>query len=324
MLWSLSVKGYKPSFSLKLMEKLMTRSQHGGVLAVAAFVIWGLFPLYFKLVSHISALEILANRIVWAAVCLFFLLFIVKRWQDVIAIVSDRNKISYLVISALLIVTNWGVYIWSVNTNNIIEASLGYYINPLVNIILGFVLLKEKLRQLQWLAVLLAVIGVTIQLATFGKVPWIALALAFSFGLYGFVHKNINVGSVPSLFIETVVLLPVALIFLGFLASKNAGPVAWPLNDWLILMLAGPVTIIPLLLFTGAAKRINYSTLGFLQYIAPSILFLLALFVYGEPFSLSKLVTFIFIWCALFLLAIDMLKDQRLKRRYKRMAIETP
>jgi len=302
----------------------MTRSQHGGVLAVAAFVIWGLFPLYFKLVSHISALEILSNRIVWAAVCLFLLLFILKQWQDVIAIVSDRKKITYLIISALLIVTNWGVYIWSINTNNIIEASLGYYINPLVNILLGFVLLKEKLRQLQWLAVLLAVVGVTIQLLTFGKVPWIALALAFSFGLYGFVHKNINVGSVPSLFIETVVLLPLALIFLGFLDYKNTGPVIWPLNDWLLLMLAGPVTIIPLLLFTGAAKRLNYSTLGFLQYIAPSILFLLALFLYGEPFSLSKLVTFIFIWGALFLLTIDMLKDQRSKRRYKRIALETP
>ncbi len=302
----------------------MTRSQHGGVLAIAAFVIWGLFPLYFKLVSHISALEILSNRIVWAAVCLFVLLFILKRWQDVIAIISDRKKIGYLIISALLIVTNWGVYIWSVNTNNIIEASLGYYINPLVNILLGFALLKEKLRSLQWLAVLLAVVGVSIQLITFGKIPWIALLLAFSFGLYGFVHKNINVGSVPSLSIETAILLPIALVFLSFLSSNNTGPVVWSLNDWLILMLAGPVTIIPLLLFTGAAKRLNYSTLGFLQYIAPSILFLLALFLYDESFSLSKLITFIFIWSALFLLTIDMLKDQRSKRRYKKIALETP
>lgn len=295
----------------------MTRSQQGGLLAVSAFIIWGLFPLYFKLISHIAALEILSNRIIWAAICLFFLLFILKRWHDVLAIFRNPQQIMYLVISTLLIVTNWGVYIWSVNSNNIIEASLGYYINPLFNIVLGYVLLKEKLRSLQWFAVFLAAIGVSIQLVTYGEVPWIALTLAVTFGLYGFVHKKVNVGSVPSLFIETIILLPIAFIFLSFLASKNTGPVIWSDNDWLLLMIAGPVTIIPLLLFTGAAKRLNYSTLGFLQYISPSILFLLALFLYDEPFSVAKLITFIFIWFALFLLTIDMLKNQRLKRRHK-------
>ncbi len=299
----------------------MTRSQQGGLLAASAFILWGLFPLYFKLISHISALEILSNRIIWAAIGLFFLLFIVKRWHDVLAIIRNPKQIMYLMISTLLIVTNWGVYIWSVNSNNIIEASLGYYINPLFNILLGYFLLKEKLRSLQWFAVCLAAIGVSIQLITFGEVPWIAFTLAISFGLYGFVHKKINVGSVPSLFIETIILLPIAIIFLSFLASKNTGPVLWSLNDGLLLMIAGPVTIIPLLLFTGAAKRINYSTLGFLQYISPSLLFLLALFLYDEPFSFSKLITFIFIWFALLLLTIDMLKDQRLKRKNKKQQV---
>jgi chloramphenicol-sensitive protein RarD len=149
-------------------------------------------------------------------------------------------------------------------------------------------------------------------------VPWIAFTLAISFGLYGFVHKKINVGSVPSLFIETIILLPIAIIFLSFLASKNTGPVLWSVNDGLLLMIAGPVTIIPLLLFTGAAKRINYSTLGFLQYISPSLLFLLAIFLYDEPFSFAKLISFIFIWFELLLLTIDMLKDQRLKRKNKK------
>lgn len=296
----------------------MTRSQQGGLLAASAFILWGLFPLYFKLISHISALEILSNRIIWAAIGLFFLLFIVKRWHDVLAIIRNPKQIMYLMFSTLLIVTNWGVYIWSVNSNNIIEASLGYYINPLFNILLGYFLLKEKLRSLQWFAVCLAAIGVSIQLVTYGEVPWIAFTLAISFGLYGFVHKKINVGSVPSLFIETIILLPIAIIFLSFLASKNTGPVLWSVNDGLLLMIAGPVTIIPLLLFTGAAKRINYSTLGFLQYISPSLLFLLALFLYDEPFSFSKLITFIFIWFALLLLTIDMLKDQRLKRKNKK------
>ena len=296
----------------------MTRSQQGGLLAASAFILWGLFPLYFKLISHISALEILSNRIIWAAIGLFFLLFIVKRWHDVLAIIRNPKQIMYLMFSTLLIVTNWGVYIWSVNSNNIIEASLGYYINPLFNILLGYFLLKEKLRSLQWFAVCLAAIGVSIQLVTYGEVPWIAFTLAISFGLYGFVHKKINVGSVPSLFIETIILLPIAIIFLSFLASKNTGPVLWSVNDGLLLMIAGPVTIIPLLLFTGAAKRINYSTLGFLQYISPSLLFLLALFLYDEPFSFAKLITFIFIWFALLLLTIDMLKDQRLKRKNKK------
>jgi chloramphenicol-sensitive protein RarD len=296
----------------------MTRSQQGGLLAASAFILWGLFPLYFKLISHISALEILSNRIIWAAVGLFFLLFIVKRWHDVLAIIRNPKQIMYLMFSTLLIVTNWGVYIWSVNSNNIIEASLGYYINPLFNILLGYFLLKEKLRSLQWFAVCLAAIGVSIQLVTYGEVPWIAFTLAISFGLYGFVHKKINVGSVPSLFIETIILLPIAIIFLSFLASKNTGPVLWSVNDGLLLMIAGPVTIIPLLLFTGAAKRINYSTLGFLQYISPSLLFLLALFLYDEPFSFAKLITFIFIWFALLLLTIDMLKDQKLKRKNKK------
>jgi chloramphenicol-sensitive protein RarD len=296
----------------------MTRPQQGSLLAVSAFIIWGLFPLYFKLISHIAALEILSNRIIWAAICLFFLLFILKRWHDVLAIIRNPQQIIYLMISTLLIVTNWGVYIWAVNSNNIIEASLGYYINPLFNIVLGYVLLKEKLRGLQWFAVFLAAVGVAIQLVTYGEVPWIALTLALSFGLYGFVHKKVNVGSVPSLFIETIILLPVAFIFLGLLSSSNTGPVLWTLNDWLLLMIAGPVTIIPLLLFTGAAKRINYSTLGFLQYIAPSILFVLALFLYDEPFSVAKFITFILIWSALLLLTIDMLKHQRLKQRHKK------
>jgi chloramphenicol-sensitive protein RarD len=296
----------------------MTRSQHGALLAVSAFMIWGSFPLYFKLISHISALEILSSRIIWAAICVFFLLFIVKRWHEVLTIFRTPQQLIYLMFSTLLIGTNWGVYIWSVNSNNLFEASLGYYINPLFNVVLGYVLLKEKMRSLQWFAVFLAAVGVAIQLLTYGEVPWIALTLAVSFGLYGFMHKKVNVGSVPALFIETIFLVPIAFIFLSFLVSQNTGPVLWSSHDWMLLVIAGPVTIIPLLLFTGATKRINYSTLGFLQYLTPTIVFLLALFLYDEPFSVAKLMTFIFIWSALLLLTIDMLQDQRLKRKYKK------
>jgi chloramphenicol-sensitive protein RarD len=293
----------------------MLRSQQGGLLATAAFVFWGAFPFYFKLVAHINPLEVLANRIIWAAFFLFFFLLALKSWRNVFAAFRDLKNGLYLLLATLLIATNWGTYIWAVTHDRLFEASLGYYINPLLNVFLGFVLLKESLRPIQWYAVLLAAIGVSIEIIALGKVPWVALILAFSFGFYGFIHKNIKVDSMSGLFIETLLLLPVALIYLAILMADNIGPVAWSEKDWILLIAAGPVTIIPLLLFTAAAKRITYSSLGFFQYITPSILFLLATFYYKEPFSLLKLTTFVFIWLALILLSMDVLKQQTRKRR---------
>lgn len=291
----------------------MSPSQQGSVLAIAAFAFWGAFPFYFKLIAHISPLEVLANRIVWSAVCLFFLLFILKKyWHVLVGVFLHKTYLLYLTASTLLIATNWGVYIWSVDTNQLFEASLGYYINPLFNVFLGFVLLKEVLNRTQWFAVALAAIGVGIQIVALGKIPWIALTLAISFGLYGFIHKKIAVDVIPGLFVEVLLLLPVALIYLSvlMLGSESAvvGPTSWSIPDWLLLLLAGPVTIIPLLLFTAAAKRITYSALGFFQYITPTTLFLLALFFYQEPFALTTLLTFILIWIALAVLSFDVIK----------------
>ncbi|MGH1485064.1 MAG: EamA family transporter RarD [Cellvibrionaceae bacterium] len=292
----------------------MSRSQQGGLLAIAAFVFWGAFPFYFKLVSHINPLEVLANRVIWAAFFLCFLLVVLRSWRKVVNAFRDGKQCLFLLLATVLIALNWGTYIWSVTNDRLFEASLGYYINPLLNVFLGFVLLNEKLRFIQWLAVLLAVIGVSIEIIALGKVPWVALILAFSFGFYGFIHKNISVDSISGLFVETLLLLPLAFIYLAVLSIENNGPVVWSTQDWLLLVVAGPVTIIPLLLFTSAAKRITYSSLGFFQYITPSILFLLATFYYNEPFSLLKLVTFGFIWLALILLSIDIVKQQSRSR----------
>ncbi len=294
----------------------MTHSREGGFLAVAAFVLWGAFPLYFKALAHVAPLEVLANRVIWSAFSLFVLVVVLKYWNRLLPIFRDSRQMLSLLAATLLIATNWGVYIWSVTNDYILEASLGYYINPLFNVFLGYLLLHEKLRKLQWLAVGIAAIGVGIQIVILGKIPWIALILAASFGLYGFIHKKITVNAISGLFIETILLFPIALIFLSVLSADKLGPLVWTFNDWLLLMATGPVTIIPLLLFTAAAKRINYSTLGFFQYIAPSILFLLALFYYKEPFSLSTLLTFILIWLALIIFTIDSLHYKKYKYKY--------
>jgi chloramphenicol-sensitive protein RarD len=288
----------------------MRDSQKGSLLAIAAFSFWGAFPFYFKAVSHINPLEVLSNRVIWSVCCLAFILYCLKSWRNIREVFTDRKNLFSLLVATILIATNWGTYIWAVTYNQLFEASLGYYINPLLNVFLGFLLLNEKLRLVQWIAVSLAAIGVAIQIIGLGKIPWVALVLAFSFGFYGYIHKNISVDSISGLFVEAIFLFPVAILFLVILGLQNTGPTVWTKEDWLLLSLAGPVTIVPLLLFTAAAKRINYSILGFFQYITPSILFLLATFYYREPYTLLLLLTFCFIWAALILLSIDGWRSQ--------------
>lgn len=283
----------------------------GFILAISAFILWGFFPFYFKSVAHIPALEVLSNRIVWGVLSLLLLLALLKNYANLHQLFSNTKQVLLLFCSSALIAANWGTYIWAVENNYIFQASLGYYINPLVNIALGFFILGERLRKIQWFAVLLATIGVSIQVIQFGEVPWIALSLAFSFGLYGLVHKLIKVESIPGLFIETLLLLPVALVYLAYLGSQSSGPVLWEFKDWGLLLLAGPVTVVPLLLYLSALKHIRYSIMGILEYIVPSMLFLLAAFYYKEPFNLSLLTTFGFIWVALLIISIDSLKERR-------------
>ncbi|WP_115720450.1 EamA family transporter RarD [Gallaecimonas mangrovi] len=289
----------------------------GVLYALAAYLIWGIAPVYFKLLHQVPATEILSHRVIWSCVFLVALLLALGKVGAVRQIFKQRRQWQTLLLTACFIATNWGIYIWSVNNGHILEASLGYYINPLLNVALGMVFLGEKLRRLQWFALMLALLGVLAQLAYFGSLPWIALVLALSFGLYGLFRKKVPVDPVAGLFVETLLLLPVALLYLGFHHSTAAmSDNDWSLNT--LLVAAGIVTTVPLLCFIAAARHLPLSVLGFFQYIAPSLAFLLAVLVYGENFDPHNMLTFGFIWVALLVFVFDGLRQQRLRAKQKK------
>ncbi|EKF9835279.1 EamA family transporter RarD [Vibrio cholerae] len=290
-------------------------AKKGILLAISAYTMWGIAPIYFKALGAVSALEILSHRVVWSFVLLAVLIHLGRRWRSVVGVVHTPRKFWLLFVTALLVGGNWLIFIWSINANHMLDASLGYYINPLLNVLLGMLFLGERLRKLQWFAVALAAIGVGIQLVVFGSVPIVAIALATSFGFYGLLRKKIQVDAQTGLFLETLFMLPAA-IYLIWLADTPTSDMA--LNTWqlnLLLVCAGVVTTLPLLCFTGAAARLKLSTLGFFQYIGPSLMFLLAVLVYGEAFTSDKAITFAFIWSALVIFSVDGLKTGHAARR---------
>jgi len=292
------------------------QTRQGVLLALAAYFIWGIAPAYFKLIDFVPASEILTHRIIWSFFFMVALISVSRQWPQLKRLLSQPKKILLLALSAVLIGGNWLLFIWSVNSHHMLEASLGYFINPLVNIVLGMIFLGERFRRMQWLAVLLAACGVLVQLWTFGSLPIIALGLAFSFAFYGLVRKKIAVDAQTGMLIETLWLLPVAAIWLFGIADTTTSHMTqnpWSLN--LMLMAAGVVTTIPLLCFTGAATRLRLSTLGFFQYIGPTLMFLLAVLFYGEIPGADKMVTFGFIWVALAVFVMDALYTQRRGRK---------
>ncbi|MGF1686926.1 EamA family transporter RarD [Photobacterium japonica] len=294
------------------MDAQHNSTQRGILLALAAYTMWGIAPIYFKSLHHVSALEILSHRVIWSVLFLAGLLAVSRGWHRVRALLRQPKQLLMLTVSALFIGTNWLIFIWAVNNNHMLNASLGYYINPLINVVLGMVFLGERLRPLQWFAVALAGGGVMVQLIQFGSLPWIALALATSFGCYGLLRKKINVDAATGLFLETIILLPLALFYVLIMAdSPTADWGANPLSTNLLLVAAGIVTTLPLLCFTGAATKLKLSTLGFFQYIGPSLMFLLAINLYGEPFTADKGYTFAFIWGALLVFIADALRHHR-------------
>ncbi|WP_299581256.1 EamA family transporter RarD [uncultured Microbulbifer sp.] len=283
-----------------------------GLLAgVVAFLIWGLAPLYFNQLQDMPAAEILAHRSIWSLGLALIILLFIRKLPDLIATLRDGKKMRMLALTTVLIGSNWLVFIWAINNGHLLDGSLGYYINPLINIILGVLFLGEKLRRLQWLAVALASIGIAYELWQFGRVPVIALFVAGTFALYGLVRKRAPVDSLTGLTIEILYMLPVALIYLVWSDSPTSNLLSnsWELNG--LLVLAGPITLIPLLLFTIAARRLNLSSLGFLQYIGPSLMLVVATQALGEPFSEGKLTTFMFVWLGLALYSIDALAQKR-------------
>ena len=273
--------------------------QEGFLYAVLAYTAWGLLPVYWKFFGQISAIEVLSHRILWSMVFLIGLLLWQRRSSEFWQVWRFKRKVSFLLITALLLTFNWGLYIYGVNTQRVVETSLGYFINPLANVLLGFAVLKERLHWGQQLAVLLASLGVVNFVWQLGTVPWIALGLAFSFAFYGLVRKLVAVSPMVGLAVETLLAMPLALAFIGYGTMTGTGH--FSSNLWLTLLLigAGIVTSMPLLWFNNAAKRLRLSTLGFLQYIAPSLQLLLGVFLFHESFSRTHAVTFGLIWLAL-------------------------
>ncbi|MBG22099.1 MAG: protein RarD [Idiomarinaceae bacterium] len=292
------------------------RSRQGVLFAIAAYTMWGVAPIYFKLLQQVPALEILAHRIIWSFILVLLLIVGLRRWQRIKPVVTNKKQMLRLTIATFLLGGNWFLFIWAINNDHILDASLGYYINPLLNVAIGMVVFAERMRRMQLVAIALAVIGVLIQVISFGSVPWVALALACSFATYGAIRKRLPVDSMTGLWLETTILLPFMLIYVFFFANSGASDMTsntWQLN--LLLIAAGIVTTAPLLCFTAAAQRIRYATLGFFQYIGPSLMFILAVWVYGEPLAADKLVTFAIIWAALALYSLDTLFHQQRSKR---------
>jgi chloramphenicol-sensitive protein RarD len=288
----------------------VSEQRRGTLLGVAAYLLWGLFPLYWPLLEPAGALEILAHRVVWSLVAVVVLLVVTGR--SVRALPRDRRRLLLLVGAAVLIGVNWGVYIWGVNNEHVVETSLGYFINPLVSVALGVVVLGERLRRTQWGAVVVAAGGVTVLTVEAGRPPWIALVLAFSFGTYGLVKKVVGVGAVEGLVVETAVLAPVALVFLAVVASGGEGNfTSHGAGHALLLTSAGVVTAIPLLAFAGAAARVPLNRLGLLQYMTPTIQFLIGVLLRHEPVSTGRLLGFVIVWLALLLFTVDTATNRR-------------
>ena len=287
------------------------RQRRAGLLfGLGAYLAWGVMPLYFKALAHVSALEIVAHRVIWSMVFMAALVALWRRWPAIRAALGTGRVLITLLITTLLIGTNWLIFIYAVVSGHVLEASLGYYLNPLVNVLLGVVLLKEKLSRAQVFATLLAAAGVAVLAAGAGSGLWISLTLAATFAVYGFLRKIVAVDSLEGLSIETALLSPLALAWLVWLqADGSAAFASVTLTTDLLLVLGGAVTAIPLLMFTAAARRLPYSTLGFLQYVAPSLQFLLAVLAFGEPLTTAHLICFAASWTALAIFSFEGLRS---------------
>ncbi|MBH0057373.1 EamA family transporter RarD [Pseudoalteromonas sp. SWXJZ94C] len=293
-----------------------TEQRKGAIFACLAFFMWGLAPIYFKLIQHVSAFEILMHRVIWSVVFLVLVVSILNYWDKVKRIIVQPKLLLMLVITSSLLGFNWGLFIWAINNNHMLDASLGYYINPLLNVLLGMLFLGERLRKFQGVAVALAFTGVVLQLISFGSFPVVAFSLAVSFALYGLLRKKLPVEALPGILLEALILLPVALIYWWLMVPTTTSSL--PANDWhtnALLISAGIVTTLPLLCFTGAAKRLKYTTLGFFQYIGPSLMFILAVVFYGEVFDAERVVTFACIWSALAIFSWDSYHQSRKRKK---------
>ncbi len=295
------------------MHKESTDVRDGIIAGLAAYLIWGFLPVYFKTVGAVDPLEVLTQRVIWAVPFGALILAIRKQWPEVRRALTHRAMLGWLALSALFIAVNWFTYIWAIQDERIFETSLGYYINPLTNMLVGVVFLGERLRRQQSLAVLLAAIGVLVLTVSGGQVPWVALVLAITFTVYAVIRKKVVIGGMPGLFVETILLAPFALGWFAWLLSNDTamfGSGGAALTFWLVM--AGPITAVPLLCFALAARRLPLTAIGFMQFLAPTLQFGTGIY-YGEPLTVPHLVCFGFIWTAVLVFSFDTIRAGKKK-----------
>ncbi|WP_205304832.1 EamA family transporter RarD [Nocardioides sp. 616] len=290
----------------------MTESRRGLMYGIAAYVIWGAFPLYWPLLEPAGALEILAHRILWSAVVMAVVVLALGRRRQVRALVADRRRLALLTLAAFVITFNWGGYIWAVNHGRVVEASLGYFINPLVTVLMGVLILGERLRRTQWLAMAVASAAVVVLTLDYGRLPWIALLLAFSFGTYGLAKKTADAGALESLAVETAILAPLAVGYVGWLVLTGASQFGAQ-GPWhaLLFTSTGVVTAIPLVLFGAAATRVPMVGLGLLQYLAPILQFAIGVLWFHEEMPPGRWLGFGLVWVALVVFTVDLVAHRR-------------
>jgi chloramphenicol-sensitive protein RarD len=283
---------------------------------LTAYALWGLFPLYFPLLEPAGGLEIVAHRVLWSLLFVGILLTVVRRWSQVRALATDRRRLLVLAGAGLLIAVNWLVFVYGVNSGHVVETSLGYFINPLVSVLLGVVVFSERLRRLQWAAVGIAAVAVAVLTVDYGRPPWIALSLAASFGLYGVMKKLVRVEAAPGLFVETAMVAVPAAVVLAFLHADGSGTfTSAGVGHALLLASSGIATAVPLLLFAAAARRIPLSTVGLLQYLTPLMQLAIGVFVYDEEMPPARLAGFVIVWIALAVFTVDSLRHARTASR---------
>ena len=285
----------------------------GVIAGLVAYTLWGVFPVYFKLVGSVSPVEVLAHRIVWAVFFGGLIILLRRQWKEVWRALTHRQMLQWLALAAVLITANWLTYIWAIQNDRIFETSLGYYINPLMYVVVGVMFFGDRLRRPQLLAVILAAVGVIVLTFSGDTVPYVALMLGASFTAYGVIRKKVIIGAMPGLFIETILLFPFALLWLLWLINSDTSVfAAGGMRISALLMLAGPVTVIPLLCFAIAARRLTLTTVGFMQFLAPTLQFLTGLY-YGEVLTTAHLVCFGCIWLAVLLFSADAVRASRKK-----------
>lgn len=281
----------------------VSQIRSGSLYTIGAYVLWGFLPIYWKFLDHVSPGETLAHRIIWSFIFMFIIVLVTRNWQEFIdewkALLHDKRKLIGISLATIVISLNWLTFIWAVNSNHVVQASLGYYINPLISILLGIIVLKEAFTMRQTVSFILATIGVLYLTFSYGTFPWVSLLLATTFGLYGLLKKKLDIKAMIGLTIETMLIVPIAIIYVIMIPDH-----AFQINEFFsntnfLLMGAGVMTAVPLLLFASGAKRITLGMIGFLQYIAPTLMLLIGVFLYDEAFTSAHFIAFLFIWAAL-------------------------